>query len=128
MSDEKDNESSKGMNGTSRRTALKLIASAPLAITFGLVVSPLMRFLKPTMEPLNFLQKADMPQTNSPVVFDAEADFPVDWVCLPFTFVLTYVEFNPEKEVNRQIPCFIIRIPNNEIVAYSRICPKRGCI
>jgi hypothetical protein len=39
--------------GTSRRILLKAVAALPLAATFGLLASPLLRFLRPTLKPLH---------------------------------------------------------------------------
>lgn len=116
-----------GRRGTSRRTLLKVIAAAPLAVVFALLVSPLMRYFKPTMKPLNFFQPADIPEAAQSIQFEW-SDFPTPWTCIPFTFRLRAVEFSPEQEVIHNIPAFIICIAKNKFVAYSRICPYRGCI
>jgi nitrite reductase/ring-hydroxylating ferredoxin subunit len=108
----------------SRRAVLKIIAGAPLVITFALVASPLMRFLKPTMKPGNFFQAADLPEASQPPLFHI-SDFPETWTCLPFMFPMKYLIFNPEQSEIRQIPGFVIRVGINQIVAYSRICPKQ---
>jgi hypothetical protein len=62
----------------SRRQILKMMAGAPLVVTFGLAASPLMRFLKPTMKPGNFFQAADLPGAARPVQFKWR-DFPDVW-------------------------------------------------
>lgn len=117
---------SKGMEPQSRRAILKLIATAPIAVTFALATSPLLRFLKPTTRPLNYFQPPDMPRAES-MPFSVK-DFPAPWTCLPFMCQLKYVEFNTEQEVTREIPAFVIRLSDTKIVAYSRICPRSGCI
>jgi Rieske Fe-S protein len=121
------NTEAPGGLGTSRRTFLKALAAAPMAIVFALLVSPLLRYFKPTMKPLNFFQPADIPEPLESVQFKL-VDFPTLWTCIPFTFRIKAVEFNPEQQIIRQIPAFIIRIAENEFVAFSRICPKQGCI
>jgi len=108
----------------SRRAVLKMIAGAPLVITFGLLASPLMRFLKPTMKPGNFFQAADLPTADQPPLFN-QRDFPEIWSCLPFMLPMKYLVFNPEQYEIREIPGFAIRTGNNQIVAFSRICPKQ---
>jgi Rieske Fe-S protein len=111
----------------SRRAVLKMIAGAPLVATFGLAASPLMRYLKPTMKPGNFFQAADFPEADPPPRFST-SDFSEVWTCLPFMLPLKYPVFNPQQYEIRQIPGFVIRTNKNEIVAFSRICPYRGCI
>jgi len=109
----------------SRRAVLKVIAGAPLIVTFGLATSPLMRFLKPTMKPGNFIQAADLPAADQPVQFH-RGDFPDTWTCLPFMFPMKVLVFNPEQCEIRKIPGFVIRVENNQIIAFSRKCPKQG--
>src|SRR5271156_4473419 len=87
----------------SRRAILKMIAAAPLVVTFGLLASPLMRFLKPTMKPLNFFQAADLPGADPPPQFH-RSDFPDVWTCIPFMFPMKYLVFNPEQYEIRKIP------------------------
>lgn len=108
----------------SRRSILKVVAGAPLAITFAMLASPLMRFLKPTMKPGQFFQSADFPVAEQPAQFSSR-DFPEIWTCLPFMVSMKYAEFNAEKVERRKIPGYIIRTDKNQFVAYSRICPNR---
>jgi hypothetical protein len=108
----------------SRRAVLKVLAGSPLVITFSLLASPLMRFLKPTMQPGNFFQAADLPTVDQPPRFN-QSDFPKIWTCLPFMSPMKYLVFNPEQYEVREIPGFIIRVGENQFVAYSRICPKQ---
>lgn len=113
--------------GTSRRTLLKTIAAIPLAFTFGLLASPMARFLRPTIKPLDLLGPSDQPTPLKEVSYTT-SDFPSAWTCLPFTFEQTYKEYNPEAMEVRRIPGFAVKLPTGEIVAYSRICPHLGCI
>jgi Rieske Fe-S protein len=113
--------------GTSRRVLLKAVAAIPLAATFGLLISPMLRYLRPTLKPLDIFGPSDQPAAETPVVFK-ESDFPTPWTCLSFNFKQSYKEYNPEGKETRQIPGFIVKLPTNEIVAYSRICPHLGCI
>jgi len=112
---------------TSRRVFVRTAAAVPLAMTFGLLASPLLRFLRPTIKPLDLLGPSDQPHPLKDVSFK-ESDFPDTWTCLPFTFSQTYKEYNPEGMEVRNIPGFAVRLPSGEVVAYSRICPHLGCI
>jgi Rieske Fe-S protein len=38
------------------------------------------------------------------------------------------VVFGPQQEEIRKVPAFAIRLAGGDVVAYSRICPRRGCI
>ena len=115
-------------DGTSRRLLLKTVAAIPLAATFGLLASPFLRFLLPTRKPLDVLGKSDQPIAEPPVPTFKDSDFPEPWTCLPFMFKQSYIEYNPEGKEVRQIPVYIVKLPNNDVVAYSRICPHLGCI
>lgn len=111
----------------SRRQILKFIAAAPLALTFGFASEALLRFAKPTMKPFGLFDPPDMPKGTGREVFQV-SDFPEPWTCIPFLFHMKVIEFNPEQQEIRKIPAFMIRLQGDEIVAYSRLCPQRGCI
>jgi Rieske Fe-S protein len=110
--------------GTTRRA---FIAALPLAATFGLLISPFMRYLRPTIKPLDILGPSDQPKPLEEVSF-ANADFPEEWTCKEFMFSQSYQEYNPEGLEVRKIPGFAVKLPNGKVVAYSRICPHLGCI
>ncbi len=116
------------MDGTSRRTLLKVAAAVPLALTFGLLGSPLLRYIRPTLKPLDLFGKSDQPIAEPPVPTFKDSDFPAAWTCIPFMFNQSYIEYNPEGKEVRNIPGFIVKLPNGDVVAYSRICPHLGCI
>lgn len=109
----------------SRRTVLKMLAASPLLVTFGMVASPLMRYLKPTMAPFDFFQPADLPKATLPPQFE-RSDFPDIWTCMQFMFPMKCLVFNPEQYEVRNIPAYIIRVEENKIVAFSRMCPLQG--
>jgi nitrite reductase/ring-hydroxylating ferredoxin subunit len=76
------------------------------------------------MKPGNFFQAADLPAADQPPRFN-QRDFPDVWSCLPFMFPMKYLVFNPEQYEIREIPGFVIRTGKNQIVAFSRMCPKQ---
>lgn len=115
-------------DGVKRRVLLKTIASLPLALTFGLLISPFMRVLLPTRKPLGVLGESDQPLAEPPIPTFTDKDFPKPWTCIPFMFNQKYVEYNPEGAEIRKIPGYIVNLPNGDVVAYSRICPHLGCI
>ncbi len=115
-------------DGMKRRTILKTVAAIPVAGTLFLLASPFLRYLRPTLKPLDILGKSDQPLAEEPVPKFKDSDFPDAWTCIPFMFYQKYIEYNPEEKEVRTIPGFIVKLPNNDIVAYSRICPHLGCI
>jgi Rieske Fe-S protein len=113
--------------GKSRRIFLQSIAAIPLAATLGLLASPLLRYLRPTLKPLDVFGSSDQPLAEEPVAF-TDKDFPEPWTCIPFVFKQSYLEYNPEGKETREIPGFIVKTGAGDVVAYSRICPHLGCI
>src|SRR5271166_3046190 len=99
------------VEGTTRRNILKTVAALPLAATFGLLASPLLRYLRPTLKPLDVLGRSDQPLAEEPVPKFKESDFPTPWTCLPFMFKQAYIEYNPEGKEVRQIPGYIVKLP-----------------
>jgi Rieske Fe-S protein len=108
----------------SRRAILRILAGAPLMVTYGMLASPLMRFLKPTMQAGNFFQTADLPVVERAPVFH-QNDLSEFGACLPFMFPMKNLVFNPEQSEIRKIPSFIMRTETNQIVAFSRVCPNQ---
>lgn len=105
---------------------MKLLASAPVILPLGLTASPILRYLKPTMSPMGFFDPSDLPHAGEEIGFSLN-DFALENMCIPFVFPLKYTEFNPEQYVIREIPSFCIQLEKGHIVAYSRVCPYRGC-
>ncbi|CAN5251733.1 hypothetical protein BH11CYA1_BH11CYA1_39220 [soil metagenome] len=122
-----DDEAREREPWVSRRSVLKFIAGAPLVFTFGMVASPLARFFKPTMKPGAFFQVPDMPKAVRSLEFSM-ADFPADWSTKQFDFQIKHAVFNPEQEQIRTIPGIAVRTAPGKVVAFSRLCPLRGCL
>jgi Rieske Fe-S protein len=119
MSEINHNSDAEGL--LQRRTILKFMAAAPLVATFGLLPSPLMRFLKPSMTAGNFFQNADLPEIGAAVQFQRN-DFPEVWTCIPVLVPVSYAVFNPQGHEIRKIPAFMVRTEKHGVVAFSRIC------
>ncbi len=110
-----------------RRALLKMAAGAPLVLTFGMLASPLSRFFKPSMTPGNFFQASDFPEIEAGKGLSM-ADFPAD---LDFKLVdikYTATVFGPAKNQSRVVPAVAVRLNREKIVAFSRLCPMRGCL
>lgn len=112
---------------TTRRSILKTLAALPLAFTFTLVGAPLLRYARPTVGPLDIFAPPDTPRPDGEVVFSYD-DFLKPWTCREFTFTQEYVQYNADGKESRKIPGYIVKLPSGEIVAYSRICPRLGCV
>ncbi|MDR7483950.1 MAG: Rieske 2Fe-2S domain-containing protein [Armatimonadota bacterium] len=132
-----------------RRRFLKMAASLPIAgglIAFG---SPLLRFLKPNVDPFAVLTPTaeDVP-TGEPIVAAALSEIPRPWDFKYFVFTQKYPQYTPEGFKTQAVPGVVIRLPRkirlpwawvrqtgetpqfeeSEIIAFSRICPHLGCI
>ncbi len=132
-----------------RRRFLKLAASLPLAgglIAFG---SPLLRFLKPNVDPFALVTPTshDAP-VGEPVVAATLADIPNPWDFKYFVYTQKYPQYTPDGFKSAAVPGVVIRLPGkiplpwgwvratgetpqfaeSDIIVFSRICPHLGCI
>ena len=112
---------------TSRRNLLKAVLAVPVLGTLLAALSPFMRFLKPTIKPLNYMQGPDLPQSIHPVVFNL-SDFPKPFDAQEFTFTQINKEYTAIGSQTRDIPGFAVRLPDGKFAVYSRICPHLGCV
>lgn len=135
--------------GLDRRRFLKLAAGLPVAggiVAFG---SPLLRFLKPNVDPFALITPtARDAATGEEVVAAAVADLAKPWDYRYFVFTQKYPQYTPEGYKTQAVPGVVIRLPSrirlpwgwvralgerpqfeeSDIVAFSRICPHLGCI
>ena len=110
-----------------RRNLLKAIVAIPVLGTLIAAISPMMRFLKPSIKPLNLMQGPDLPTSLDPVEFNL-SDFPNAFDYKAFYFTQVNKEFTAlEKQIN-QVPGFVVKLPNGDFACYSRICPHLGCV
>ena len=77
---------------TTRRNLLKGMLAVPVLGTLLAALSPFMRFLKPTIKPLNYMQGPDLPKSLKPVVFDLSL-FPNPFDSQAFTFTQENKEY-----------------------------------
>ena len=110
-----------------RRMILKTLAAVPVGLTIGIATNVVLRYYKPTTKPLDMFGPPDAPSPLEDVIF-SDADFPTAWTCHEFTFKQNFVQFNPERNEVGSVPGYVLKLPNEEIVAYSRICPHLGCV
>lgn len=112
---------------TTRRNLLKGILAIPVLGTLAAAVSPLMRFLKPTIKPLNYIQGPDLPKSLKPVMFDLSL-FQKPFDAQAFTFTQVNKEYTALGTQMRDIPGYAVKLPNGDFAVYSRICPHLGCV
>jgi Rieske Fe-S protein len=134
-----------------RRDFLKLLLSLPVVGALGLFVSPLARYLRPSLGPLanttakledgniapvgdsGLFQTPDVPTRERDVVFNI-ADFPQPWSSQTFTFGQKSKEYSFKQYQSIRIPGFAVRLPEDQanglpnFVVFSRICPHMGCV
>ena len=115
------------MNEVTRRNLLKAILAVPVLGTLLGLLSPFMRFLKPTIKPLNYMQKPDLPKSLEQIEFDLSL-FPKPFDYQAFNFTQENTEYTIIGSQTREIPGFAVRLPNGEFAVYSRICPHLGCV
>jgi len=133
-----------------RRRFLKIAAGLP--ITAGLVAfgSPLLRFLKPNVDPFALLTPAahDEP-VGEPVVAATIDELKNPWDFKYFVYTQKYPQYTPDGFKSAAVPGVVLRLPNkirlpwdwvkkatgetppfteSDIIIFSRICPHLGCI
>ena len=132
-----------------RRRFLKLAASLPLAgglIAFG---SPLLRFLKPNIDPFALVTPTTHDAAaGEPVIAASLSDLQKPWDFKYFVFTQRYPQYTADGYKMTAVPGVAIRLPQkirlpwdwvrktdekpqfeeSDIVVFSRICPHLGCI
>jgi Rieske Fe-S protein len=135
--------------GIERRRFLKLAAGLPIVsglVAFG---SPLLRFLKPNIDPFGIVTPTaqDAP-TGEPIVAATLAELAKPWDFKYFVFTQKYPQYTPDGFKTQAVPGVVVRLPRkillpwswaralgespqmsqSDIIAFSRICPHLGCI
>lgn len=126
-----------------------MAASLPLIgglVAFG---APLLRFLKPNVNPYEILEPTRQDAATGESVMAATMDeLAKPWDFKYFVFTQKYPQYTPEGYKTQAVPGVVIRLPNkiklpwdwvratgetpqfaeSDIVVFSRICPHLGCI
>jgi Rieske Fe-S protein len=132
-----------------RRGFLRAAATLPLVGGLVAFASPLLRFLKPNVEPFDVLQPTRHdPPAGEPVVAATLAELQKPWDFKYFVYTQKYPQYTPEGFLSASVPGVAIRLPTkirmpwdwvratgetpqfteSEIIVFSRICPHLGCI
>jgi len=135
--------------GVDRRRFLKLAASLPLTAGLVAFALPLVRFLKPNVEPFKLLTPTlkDAP-VGEPVVAATLSEIPKPWDFKYFVYTQKYPQYTPDGFKSAAVPGLVVRLPNkvqlpwgwvrtfgetpqfteSDVIVFSRICPHLGCI
>jgi Rieske Fe-S protein len=132
-----------------RRRFLKLAIAAPILAGAAAVTAPLLRFLKPNIEPLKIyaptLLDVAKGETKAVATLNEVAE---PWSSKYFVFTQKYPQYTPEGFIAANVPGVVIRLPfklqlpvkwaeaigktpavtESDIIVFSRICPHLGCI
>lgn len=132
-----------------RRRLLKIAAGLPIVAGLISFLSPLLRFIKPNVDPFAILEPTvhDLP-TGAPVAAAALSELKKPWEFKYFVYTQTYPQYTAEGYKTAAVPGVVIRLPRkielpwawvmnsgqepqfieSDIIAFSRICPHLGCI
>lgn len=110
-----------------RRALLKMAAGAPLVLTFAMLASPLTRLFRPSMRPGEFFQPAEFPQLSYGDGLTL-SDFARDGDYKLLDLECSAPVFGAEKTQKRIMPAVVVRLSQHNVVAFSRICPRKGCL
>ncbi len=132
-----------------RRRFLKVVAGLPIAAGLAAFGSPLLRFLKPNVDPFALMTPTvhDEP-VGEPVVAATLDELKNPWDFKYFVYTQKYPQYTPDGFKTAAVPGVVIRMPTkikmpwdwvkatgetpqfaeSDIIAFSRICPHLGCI
>ncbi len=132
-----------------RRKFIKLITTVPILAAAAALISPLLRFLKPNVEPFKiYAPTLEDAAKGESIVAATLADVAKPWDFKYFVFTQKYPQYTPDGFKAANVPGVVIRLPSkvklpwewgkeigkqppleeSEIIAFSRICPHLGCI
>jgi len=132
-----------------RRKFLRLAIVAPILAAAAAIVSPLLRFLKPNVEPMKiYAPTLEDVAKGEPIVAAALTDVAKPFDFKYFVFTQKYPQYTPEGYKAANVPGVVVRLPTkvklpfewakdigkqppvqeSEIIVFSRICPHLGCI
>jgi Rieske Fe-S protein len=132
-----------------RRTFLKALSAIPVLGAVGAFLAPVLRYLKPNLEPgLGVpqgkvppnLSEGDLPK-GEPLPIATLDELREPWSSKFFVFTQNYPQYTPERAKAATVPGVAIKLPwklsfpgyqggkePTDIVIFSRICPHLGCI
>ncbi len=136
-------------HGFDRRKFIKLVTALPILGAAAALVSPLLRFLKPNVEPFKiYAPTLDDAPKGEAIIAATTGEIAKPWDFKYFVFTQKYPQYTPEGYKAANVPGVVVRLPNkvklpwewakdvgkqpdlaeSDIIAFSRICPHLGCI
>lgn len=119
-----------------RRDFLKGLLAIPVVGSFAaFLMSPFVRYLKPTSGPVataEVFKTPDKPQPVKVIRFNVD-EFPEVWSHKYFMFQESNREYTAVGEQIKTIPGAVVRLPSEtngvpDFVVFSRVCPHLGCV
>ncbi len=119
-----------------RRDFVKGLLAIPVIGSFAaFLMSPFVRYLKPTSGPLATAEVFKRPDKPAPVeiIRFPISDFAEPWSFKYFMFQETNREYTAVGQQIKTIPGAAVRLPtstdgNPDFVVFSRVCPHLGCV
>ncbi len=133
---------------------LNWVAGLPVVVGLLAAISPILRVLRPTLQPFQFNQPPD-PPPGEPQVVGNISEFKEVWAYKSFYFVQRNREYSPRRVNESLIAGFAVRLPQDVaqkagdyiaasaqspeqkataeairktgVMLFSRICPHLGC-
>jgi Rieske Fe-S protein len=131
-----------------RRKFLKGLAALPILGGLAAYGAPILRFLKPNLQPGLGLPKGqiqdlaimDVP-TGGALNLGPVTELAEPWASRYFVYTQQFAQYTPQRSKAATVPGVAIKLPNKikfkgykdgreetDIVMFSRICPHLGCI
>ncbi len=123
-------------NDLDRRNFIKALLAVPIVGSFAaFLMSPFVRYLKPTSGPLATAEVFKRPDKPAPIeiVRFSLSDFPEPWSFKYFMFQETNREYTAVGQQIKTIPGAVVRLTSStngvpDFVVFSRVCPHLGCV
>ena len=113
------------MRRVTRRELLKLLSGLPVIGVAAALLSPLLRFMKPTLGPWRIFTGPLGAQAEAQVI--AKLSDLKPWDSREFVFIQRDIAYNAAGFQETRVPGILVRLPGDKLSCFSRICPHLGC-
>ena len=120
----------------SRREFLQMLIGIPVIGAVVVVLSPLLRYLRPTVKPFQYFPQPEL-AASKPLPVAKLSELSEPWSSKEFLFNLQTVEYTPRGKQVSKIPGIVVRLPDDvaeksnngqKYVCFQRICTHLGCV
>ena len=120
----------------SRREFLKLLVGIPLLGAVVAFLSPVLRYLRPTVKPFQYFPEPEK-GASKPMIVAKLSELEKPWSAKEFIYDLKTVEYTPRGLQISKIPGIVVRLPDDiaasqnngeKYVCFQRICTHLGCV